>query len=160
MASRVKAIFFDVDGVLTDGKIIYDDAGRELKQFNVKDGAIIKYLRKAGVVTGVISGRESAAVSKRISELKIDFCHQGILDKGDVCKKLAKHYNLKLKEVAFIGDDLPDVAAFEVVGLSVCPADAPYYIRAKADIVTRAKGGDGVLREFADLVLEAKGLTP
>ena len=121
MAAGIQAIFFDVDGVLTDGKIIYDDSGREFKHFNVKDGAIISYLRKEGIVTGVISGRDSPAVSKRCNELKMDFCHQGILNKADVCKKLAKHYKLKLKEVAFIGDDLADLPAFKVADWPFVP---------------------------------------
>jgi len=156
-ASELKAIFFDVDGVLTDGKIIYDDSGRELKAFNVKDGLIISQLKKAGIITGAISGRESAAVTKRCAELQIDFCHQGIMDKGLVCEKLMKHYKLKAKHVAFIGDDINDMPVFKLVGFIVCPADALFYLQAKADLVTYAKGGKGVLREVADLVLAAKG---
>jgi 3-deoxy-D-manno-octulosonate 8-phosphate phosphatase (KDO 8-P phosphatase) len=156
-ASSVKAIFFDVDGVLTNGKIIYDDAGRELKQFNVKDGQIIAYLKKAGIITGAISGRESDAVSRRCAELKMDFCHQGIVDKASSFEKLVKHYKLKTKEVVFIGDDINDLGVFALAGLSVCPADTFDYIKAKASLVTVSKGGQGVLREVADLVLAARG---
>lgn len=156
-ASRVRAIFFDVDGVLTDGKIIYDDAGRELKHFNVKDGQIVGHLRKAGIITGAISGRDSAAVSRRCTELKIDFCHQGILDKVSVFEKLAAHYKLKAKEIAFIGDDINDLGVFKVCGLAACPADTFSYIKDQVDLVTFAKGGNGVLREVADLVLAASG---
>ena len=83
-ASQIKALIFDVDGVLTDGKIIYDESGKETKAFDVKDGLIIAHLRKAGIVTGAISGRESAGVSKRASELKFNFCHQGIVDNASV----------------------------------------------------------------------------
>ena len=157
-ASLIKAIFFDVDGVLTDGKIIYDDNGKEIKTFHVKDGLIISYLKKAGILTGAISGRESAAVTKRCAELKIDFCHQGIVDKAMVFEKLLAHYKLKSKEVAFIGDDLNDLPVFKVAGLAVCPADTYDYIKERADLVTVAKGGEGVVREVADLVLEAKGM--
>lgn len=157
-ASRIKAIFFDVDGVLTDGKIIYDDTGKEIKQFNVKDGQIISYLKKAGIVTGAISGRESATVAKRCSELKLDFCHQGILDKASVFEKLSAHYKLKAKEVSYIGDDINDLGVFKLSGLSVCPADTFLYIKAQADLVTFTKGGQGVLREVADLVLMARGV--
>jgi 3-deoxy-D-manno-octulosonate 8-phosphate phosphatase (KDO 8-P phosphatase) len=156
-ASLIKAIFFDVDGVLTDGKIIYDDHGKEIKSFDVKDGLIISYLKKAGILTGAISGRESAAVTRRFAELKIDFCHQGIVDKAMVFEKLMLHYKLKSKEVAFIGDDLNDLPVFRLAGFAVCPADSYDYIKEQADLVTHAKGGAGVLREVADLVLEAKG---
>jgi 3-deoxy-D-manno-octulosonate 8-phosphate phosphatase (KDO 8-P phosphatase) len=86
-ASLIKAIFFDVDGVLTDGRIIYDDQGRETKTFDVRDGLIISYLKKAGIITGAISGRESPAVARRFAELKIDFCHQGIVDKAMAFQK-------------------------------------------------------------------------
>lgn len=157
-ASLIKAIFFDVDGVLTDGKIIYDENGKEIKTFHVRDGLIVSYLKKAGILTGAISGRESAAVTKRFAELKIDFCHQGIVDKAMAFEKLIDHYKLKLREVAFIGDDLNDLPVFRLAGFAVCPADTYDYIKEETHLVTRAKGGQGVLREVADLVLEAQGL--
>jgi 3-deoxy-D-manno-octulosonate 8-phosphate phosphatase (KDO 8-P phosphatase) len=157
-ASLIKAIFFDVDGVLTDGRIIYDDSGREVKSFSVKDGLIISYLKKAGIITGAISGRDSTAVTKRCAELKVDFCHQGIVDKALVFEKLVKHYKLKHKEVAFIGDDINDLPVFRLCGFSICPADTFDYLKEQVDLVTSAKGGNGVLREVADLVLTSKGL--
>jgi 3-deoxy-D-manno-octulosonate 8-phosphate phosphatase (KDO 8-P phosphatase) len=157
-ASFIKAIFFDVDGVLTDGRIIYDEGGKEIKSFNVKDGLIVGYLKKAGIITGAISGRESAAVTKRLAELKVDFCHQGIVDKAMVFEKLVAHYKLKTREVAFIGDDLNDLPVFTLAGFSVCPADSYDYVKERADLVTHAKSGAGVLREVADLVLESRGL--
>ncbi len=156
-AGAIKAIFFDIDGVLSDGKIILDDAGREIKNFNVKDGYIISHLKKAGIIVGAISGRESGATTRRCAELKVDFCHQGIVDKASVFEKLAKHYKFKLKEVAFIGDDINDLGVFKLAGLSACPADTFDYIKDKADLVTFTKGGNGVLREVADLVLAARG---
>jgi len=156
-SGNIKAIFFDVDGVLSDGKIIYDETGKEIKNFNVKDGFIISYLKKAGIITGAISGRESAVTTKRCAELKIDFCHQGILDKASAFEKLVKHYKLKNKEVAFIGDDINDIPVFRMAGLSACPMDTFEYVKQQVDLVTRAKGGRGVLREVADLVLAARG---
>jgi 3-deoxy-D-manno-octulosonate 8-phosphate phosphatase (KDO 8-P phosphatase) len=157
-ASLIKAIFFDVDGVLTDGRINYDESGRELKSFNVKDGLIISHLKKAGIVTGAISGRESSAVTRRCAELKVDFCHQGIVDKAAAFEKLLKHYKLKTKDVAFIGDDINDLSVFRLTGFSICPADTFDYIKEQVDLVTYAKGGGGVLREVADLVLASQGL--
>ncbi len=156
-AGFIRAIFFDIDGVLSDGKIIYDETGRETKNFNVKDGYIISHLKKAGIIVGAISGRESGATTKRCAELKVDFCHQGIIDKASVFEKLVKHYKFKSKEVAFIGDDINDLCVFRLTGLSVCPADTFDYIKDKADLVTFTKGGNGVLREVADLVLAARG---
>jgi 3-deoxy-D-manno-octulosonate 8-phosphate phosphatase (KDO 8-P phosphatase) len=157
-ASLIKAIFFDVDGVMTDGRIIYDDTGREIKSFNVKDGLIVSYLKKAGIVMGAISGRESPAVTRRCAELKVDFCHQGVVDKAMVFEKLVKHYKLKHKEVAFIGDDINDLPIFRLAGFSVCPADTFDYLKEQVDMVTYAKGGAGVFREVGDLVLASKGL--
>jgi 3-deoxy-D-manno-octulosonate 8-phosphate phosphatase (KDO 8-P phosphatase) len=156
-AAQIKAIFFDVDGVLTDGKIIYDDQGVEIKQFNVKDGYIISHLKKAGVIVGIITGRESNIVSKRSAELKLDFCHQGIEDTYAVFEKLVECNKLKKKQVAFVGDDINDLKILKACGLAATPADAIHYVSSEADIVTRAKGGDGVLREVADLVLAARG---
>jgi 3-deoxy-D-manno-octulosonate 8-phosphate phosphatase (KDO 8-P phosphatase) len=157
-AAQIKAIFFDVDGVLTDGKIIYDDTGRESKQFNVKDGYIISHLKKAGILVGIITGRESKVVSNRAAELKLDFCHQGIMDKHMVFEQLTQFYKLKKKQVAYIGDDINDLAVLKDCGLSACPADALDYIKPFVDVVATAKGGQGVAREISDLVLEARGL--
>ena len=156
-ARDIKAIFFDVDGVLTDGKIIYDNAGNETKQFNVKDGYIISHLKKAGIIVGIITGRDSKVVSNRAAELKLDFCHQGIVDKLAVFEKLIEFHKLKKKQVAYIGDDINDLGALKNCGLSVCPADAISYVKEKADLVSKVKGGQGVVREVADLVLAARG---
>jgi 3-deoxy-D-manno-octulosonate 8-phosphate phosphatase (KDO 8-P phosphatase) len=156
-AQVIKAIFFDVDGVLTDSKIIYDETGKEIKNFNVKDGQIVSFLKKAGIIVGAISGRDSGATAKRCSELKFDFCHQGIIDKAETFKKLVTHHGLKSKEVVFIGDDINDIPVFRIAGLSVCPCDTFDYVKDQVDLVTFAKGGRGVLREVADLVLAARG---
>lgn len=156
-AEAIKAIFVDVDGVLTDSKIIYDESGKEIKNFNVKDGQIISHLKKAGIVVGAISGRDSVVTANRAAELKFDFCHQGIVDKASVVEKLAKHYKLKSKEIAYIGDDIIDLGVFKIVGLAMCPKDAFEYIKEKAHLVSAYKGGEGVLRELGDLVLAAKG---
>ncbi len=156
-ASAIKAIVFDVDGVLTDGKIIYDDTGKETKQFNVKDGYIISHLKKAGIIVGIITGRDSKVVSNRAAELKLDFCHQGIVDKLVVFEKLIDFHKLKKKQVAYIGDDINDMGALRNCGLSVCPADAMSYVKEQVDLITQVKGGQGVVREVADLVLAARG---
>jgi len=156
-ASQIKALIFDVDGVLTNGSIIYDESGREIKSFNVKDGLIFAHLKKAGLIVGCISGRESAAVAKRAAELRFDFCHQGIVDKASVFLKLIEYHKLKKKDVAYVGDDINDLAVLKQVGLPVCPADAPVYLKKFVEIVTSAKGGNGVIREVADMLLASRG---
>lgn len=156
-AAGIRALFFDADGVLTDGKIIFSVSGDELKEFHVRDGLIIHHLKKSGILVGIISGRESAAVARRASELKLDFCHQGIEDKVWAVQQLLNHHRLKPREVAYVGDDLNDLGVFALVGLSACPLDAPSYIKTRADVVTTVKGGRGVVREVADLLLAAQG---
>jgi len=157
-AAQIKAIFFDVDGVLTSGGIIYDDTGREIKQFNVKDGYIISHLKKAGIIVGIITGRESKIVSNRAAELKLDFCHQGIMDKYAVFEKLVQFHKLKKKQVAYIGDDINDLKVLQNCGLSACPADAMDYVKTQVDVITKSKGGEGVAREVSDLILASKGI--
>lgn len=150
--------FFDVDGVLTDGGIIYDDTGRETKRFNVKDGYIISHLKRAGILVGIITGRDSKIVSNRAAELKLDFCHQGIMDKYSVFEKLVEFHKLKRKQVAYIGDDINDLPVLQNCGLSACPADALGYVKTRVDLITDARGGEGVAREVSDLILAAQGL--
>ncbi len=157
-AAQIKAIFFDVDGVLTNGGINYDDTGREIKQFNVKDGYIISHLKKAGIIVGIITGRESKIVSNRAAELKLDFCHQGIMDKYAVFEKLVQFHKLKKKQVAYIGDDINDLKVLQNCGLSACPADAMDYVKTRVDLITKSNGGEGVAREVSDLILASKGV--
>jgi 3-deoxy-D-manno-octulosonate 8-phosphate phosphatase (KDO 8-P phosphatase) len=157
-AEAVKALVFDVDGVLTDGKITYDDSGREIKSFNVRDGQIIAHLKNAGIIVGIISGRESETVSRRANELRLEFCHQGIVDKATVFEKIADFHKLKKKHVAYIGDDINDIGILKIAGFPVCPADAPAYVRKYASMITRSRGGEGVVREVGDLLLASRGL--
>jgi 3-deoxy-D-manno-octulosonate 8-phosphate phosphatase (KDO 8-P phosphatase) len=152
----LKAIFLEVDGVLTNGKLIYDLNGTEYKQFHFRDAAAVPPLQQAGIVVGVVSARESGIVTKWCADLRMEFCHQGILDKASTVTKLAAHYRLKLKEIAFIGSDFSDVPVFEMVGLAVTTSDAPENVRRECDLVTRAKGGSGAFRELADLVLQKR----
>lgn len=157
-AAEIKALFFDVDGVLTDGGIIYDNSGNETKNFNTRDGYIISHLKKAGLVTGIITGRNSPVVTRRAAELDLDFCRQGISDKYLIFKELSNKYDIPPKKIAYVGDDINDLEVLRSCGLSACPDDAPSYIKKKVDLVTEAKGGHGVLREVADLILDAKGI--
>ncbi len=157
-AKKIKAILFDVDGVLTDGGIIYDNNGLEYKKYNVKDGQIISHLKKYGFIVGAITGRESNVVKNRCEELKLDFHKHGVKDKLQEYKKFKKKYNLKNKEIAYIGDDIIDLPILVRCGLSVTPVDAREYIKSNVDIVTSSKGGEGVLRDIADYILEIQSL--
>lgn len=156
-ASRIKAILFDVDGVLTDGGIIYDNQGMEYKRFNVKDGQIIKYLRKCGILTGVITGRASDVVKNRCEELKIDIHYHGISDKKSIFQTILKEQSLQAHEVAYIGDDINDLPVLSRCGLGATPADGHATVQANVDWVLETAGGHGVLRELADTVLKARG---
>jgi 3-deoxy-D-manno-octulosonate 8-phosphate phosphatase (KDO 8-P phosphatase) len=159
-AKKIKALLFDVDGVLTNGKIIYMGDESEIKEFHVRDGQIIKPLREAGILVGIITGRVSEAVLRRALELEFDIIRQGIKNKLECYEKIKSENDLSSEEIAFIGDDFPDVEIMENCLLGICPADAPDYIRLRADWVTKAKGGEGVVREVADLILSAQGKFP
>ncbi|WP_338767624.1 HAD-IIIA family hydrolase [Bernardetia sp. ABR2-2B] len=156
---EIKIILTDVDGVLTDSKIIYDDNFLEYKNFNVKDGFIIKPLQKLGFKVGVITGRDSPVVKKRCQELGFDFHYHG---KGGTDAKLEtfaailKENNVKPENIAYIGDDWIDLPILMRCGLSAAPKDAMKEVTERVDYVTERKGGEGALREFAQLILEGQ----
>jgi len=155
-AKKIKAILFDVDGVLTDGGIIYDNDFQEYKRFNVKDGQIISHLRKGGFVVGAITGRESEVVKKRCEELKLDFHEHGVNNKFQKYENFKQKFNLDDEEISYIGDDIIDLSVLARVGLSACPADARYYIKDNVDFVLESKGGEGALRDLCDFILNAQ----
>lgn len=157
-AQKIKAIICDVDGVLTDGGIIYDNNGNELKKFNVKDGQIIKHLKNSGILVGAITGRDSPVVRFRCTELKMDFHYHGIKEKWRQYEQVKSDFDLKDDEIIYIGDDIIDISIFKRCGFAVTPADAMSYVKDHADFTARSKGGEGVLREVGDFVLAAKGL--
>lgn len=158
MAKHIKAIVFDVDGVLTNGGIIYTNSGDELKIFNVRDGQIIKHLKRNDIILGAITGRTSALVARRCQELDLDFFYQDVKDKFAVYEEVIKKYELEEVQVAYIGDDIIDLKPLKYCGLGIAPADAPEYVKTYADVVTDARGGEGVLREAADFILASQGL--
>lgn len=155
--SKVQAIVFDVDGVLTDGKIILDNNGFEIKQFNVKDGQLVGFLKSKGLIFGAISGRSSNSLKFRLQELNIDFQRLGVKDKEACLREFSAEYDIDPTKICYIGDDIIDVNAMKYCGIAVCPSDANPRVFPFADYVTNTKGGDGVLREVIDLVIEEKG---
>src|SRR5690554_5476141 len=122
-ASKIKLVAFDVDGVLTDGKITYTDSGEEIKTFDVKDGQGMVMLKKNDIITAVITARKSPIIDKRVQELGICHSYQGIKNKLTALEEIIGIHNLDYSEIAYVGDDLPDVCILERVGLSCCPAD-------------------------------------
>lgn len=157
-AKKIKAILFDVDGVLTDGGIIYDDNGLEYKRYNVKDGQIISHLKRWGFIVGAITGRESDVVKNRCNELKLDFHKHGVKDKLIEYTSFKSMYDLIDEEIAYIGDDIIDLSILSRCGLSATPNDARVYIKENVDIITTSKGGEGVFRDISDYILESQGL--
>lgn len=144
----------DVDGCLTDGKIIYASDGSEIKNFNVKDGLAISSWIKMGFQAAIITGRNSEIVAKRAKELGIFYLFQGIKDKESVLKELLERLNLKQYEVGAIGDDLNDYKMLRSVGRSFTPKDGAKEIRELVDTVLTSKGGDGAVREMIDILVD------
>jgi 3-deoxy-D-manno-octulosonate 8-phosphate phosphatase (KDO 8-P phosphatase) len=155
---RIKLLLLDVDGVLTDGGIIYNDNGWETKVFNVKDGLGIRLLMEAGIHLGIITGRSSNALNSRCKNLGINLIYDGVRNKIDVLDDLLDQTGVSAEEVAFIGDDLPDLAMMKMVGLSIAVGDAHKSIIDTADMVTSARGVHGAVREVCEAILKAKGL--
>lgn len=156
-AARTRLIAFDIDGVMTDGGLIYTDDGHELKTFNVQDGLGIKLLQKAGIEVAIITGRKSGVVAARARDLGIEHVHQGVADKRAILAALLERLQLPWAECAFMGDDLIDLPAMTRCGLAIAPANARPVVKEIAHRVTEAGGGRGAVREAAELILEAQG---
>lgn len=155
-ARRIRLACFDVDGTLTDGRLVFDSEGRELKAFHAVDGQGLALLRRGGIAVAFITARSSPIVHARAAELGSE-AHTGIHDKLAVVRELCARDGLDLAEVAFMGDDYADLAAMRAVGLAVAPAGAHAWALAAAHWRTRAKGGRGAARELCDLLLAAQG---
>ena len=152
----IRLLVMDVDGVMTDGKITYTSDGQELKSFNIKDGLGIKRAQASGIETAIITGRKSPMIEQRARELGIAHLVQGREDKLAALSDLVDQMNLSLDQVAYIGDDLPDLTAIESVKLGACPADAATEVKSKANWVSTRSGGDGCVRELCDLLVSHK----
>ena len=156
-ASRIRLACFDVDGTLTDGRLIFDNEGRELKAFHAHDGQGLVLLQRAGIIVALVTARVSRVVEIRAAELGIRQVHLGAKDKLAKVRELATSMGIGLDEVAFMGDDAPDLRAMREVGLSVAPADAHQWTLEAADWRTTAKAGRGAARELCDLILQSQG---
>ena len=156
-ASDVELVVFDVDGVLTDGRLLFGPDGEMLKSFHVRDGHGIKMLMAAGIRVAVISGRRSTAVTERMRELGVNDVAQGVNDKSRALSELLARTKIDAKHVACLVDDTPDLELMAAVGFPAAVADAHPAVLAAARHVTRATGGQGAAREFCDWLLAARG---
>jgi len=155
-ARLIRLLLLDVDGVLTDGRIIYDADGRESKSFHIHDGFGINQLRALGCLVGFLSGRASAAVERRAKELDVTIVHQGVNDKLPVYERILADQRLNDDEVAYVGDDLPDLPVLGRVGLSIAVASATPQVRRAVHWITGRAGGEGAVREVTDLLIMAR----
>lgn len=156
-AQAIRLAIFDVDGVLTDGRLYFMPDGTEFKSFNTLDGHGIKMLIASGVETAIISGRNSPLVQKRAANLGIQYLIQGREDKLNALEELRQQVQLKYQQIAFLGDDLPDLPVMRQVGLGMAVASADPFVREHAHGVTHNAGGMGAAREFCELIMRAQG---
>lgn len=156
-ARALRVLLFDVDGVLTDGGVYIDADGRELKRFSIKDGAAIALASKYGLTTGIISARASSATNSRAAELGMKIVMQGVASKRQALADVIAGHNVSAAEVAYMGDDLVDLAVLSQVGLAACPKDAAEEVAAACHWISDYAGGQGAAREFIELILKARG---
>lgn len=157
-AEAVTLVVLDVDGVMTDGTVVYRGAGEpESKAFNIKDGLGIKLLQRGGIEVAIITGRSSEAVERRATELGISTLIQGRDDKGTALAEMLELRQQTAASVAYMGDDLPDLGALRLAGLATCPSDAVELIKNNADWIAPSPGGHGAVRALCDFILQAQG---
>jgi 3-deoxy-D-manno-octulosonate 8-phosphate phosphatase (KDO 8-P phosphatase) len=156
-ARSIRMIIMDVDGVLTDGRIIYSDDGTEVKAFYVKDGVGLRAAQRAGLLVAILTARVSEAVARRARELSITEVYQGIADKVETYEALLQRHHLTDDVVAYVGDDVNDLPLLARAGLSAAPADAAEDVKARVAYVAERGGGRGAIREIIELILKAQG---
>ena len=154
---EIQLLLLDVDGVLTDGSIIYSDEASETKMFNVKDGFGLKLVMQAGIKVGLVTGRKSEALHRRCRDLGIAYVYDGVQQKARLLDEIATKTGVSALNTAFVGDDLPDIPIMKRVGLSIAVADAHERVRKQAGWTTSAAGGRGAVREVCDALLKACG---
>jgi len=158
-AKKIKLVAFDVDGVMTDGSLTFLEDGREIKTYNAHDGLGVVMLRKAGFKTAIITARDNGTVEHRAKVIEIVKLFMGQKNKVKALDELCREFNLQYDEVAYMGDDYPDLCVIERVGLSCAPRDAVDEIKNKVSFVSSYGGGRGAVREFCDFILKANNIT-
>lgn len=157
---KIKMLLLDVDGVMTDGQIIMDSEGRELKNFNVRDGHGLVMIQRHGIAAGILTGRTSAVVDHRARDLKITEVYQGALDKKEIFAQILQKNCLTPDQIAYMGDDIVDIPVLKMVGFSAVVADALDIVKRTAHYVTACRGGEGAVREVCEMLLVAQGFWP
>jgi 3-deoxy-D-manno-octulosonate 8-phosphate phosphatase (KDO 8-P phosphatase) len=157
---NIKMLILDVDGVMTDGRVIMDDSGREIKNFDVRDGHGIKLIQRYGIEVALLTGRKSEAVKHRARDLEIKEVYQKVFNKKEVFAEILRKNKLESSEVAFIGDDIVDIPVLKAAGFSVAVADALDIVKKTVHYVTQNKGGHGAVREVCEMLLQAQGKWP
>ena len=157
-AAKIRLVVFDVDGVLTDGKVLLHADGSESKVFDIKDGTGIVWAQRLGLTVGFLSARASSATAQRAAQLGITLVHQGVASKLETYEQIADSLMLDDDEIAYMGDDILDLPVLSRVGLAAAPADAADDVRSRVHWVAKAKGGAGAARELIELILRSKGL--
>jgi 3-deoxy-D-manno-octulosonate 8-phosphate phosphatase (KDO 8-P phosphatase) len=156
-AERVRLVLFDVDGVLTDGRVLLHGDGSESKQFHIRDGIVMIWAQRMGLKIGLLSARQSATTGERAAQLGITLVHQGVASKIDAYDEIVGDIGLNDEEVAYMGDDIVDIAVLARVGLAAAPADAVPEVRERVHWVAPSAGGAGAARELLELILRAQG---
>ena len=157
-AARIKLMLFDVDGVMTDGMVVIHGDGTESKRFHIRDGIAMVWAQRAGLIVGLLSARHSPSTAQRAAQLGITLVHQGVSSKIDTYDQIVGDMVLTDDEVAYMGDDIVDLAVLRRVGLAAAPADAVGEVRAHAHFVSKWAGGAGAVRELIEMVLRARGM--
>jgi 3-deoxy-D-manno-octulosonate 8-phosphate phosphatase (KDO 8-P phosphatase) len=155
-AADIKLVLFDVDGVLTDGKVLLHGDGTETKQFDIKDGTAIVWALRLGLTVGFLSARSSASTAQRAAQLGVTLVHQGVSSKLETYDQIVDALLLEDEQVAYMGDDVLDLAVLARVGLATAPADAAPDVRSRVHWVSQARGGDGAGRELIEMILKAQ----
>ncbi len=156
---NIRLFATDVDGVLTDAGMYYSESGDEWKKFNTRDGMGIKLLQRAGLTTAIVTQERTRLVARRAKRLSMPELHQGIMDKLSVIRDMATRHGVSLRQVAYIGDDVNDLEALKAVGLSAAPADGLPQVLQTVDYVCEKRGGEGAVREIAELILQSRSGT-
>ena len=156
-AQKMKLMIFDVDGVLSDGSLVYTDDGQETKGFYAPDGIGLHLLQKAGIELAIITGRTTPCVERRAKDLRITHLYQGIANKVEAAEELLKKLGLSFQEVGYMGDDIIDIRMLERAAFAAAPADCQDKVRAYAHVFSTRKGGRGAAREICEFILQARG---